>query len=172
MTLMLVFMRTTWWCVHMICLGLALRLLPPPCAGLYSTWQSTLKFRVTPHSCVQERRWLAKIGANLNYMYCVYFLQLEANLFFPYLLCCCKEKVQAEINRVIGQSRQPSMEDRANMPYTDAVIHEIQRMGNIVPLSLPHITSQKLQLGGYTVPEVIFMFDLVLSKYTHYSLFS
>ncbi|KAK2835625.1 hypothetical protein Q5P01_016109 [Channa striata] len=64
-----------------------------------------------------------------------------------------QEKVQAEIDRVIGQSRQPTMEDRANLPYTSAVIHEIQRMGNIVPLSLPHMTNKELQLGGYTVPK-------------------
>uniref|UniRef100_UPI0037E7617D cytochrome P450 2J2-like n=1 Tax=Semicossyphus pulcher TaxID=241346 RepID=UPI0037E7617D len=62
-------------------------------------------------------------------------------------------KVQAEIDNVIGQSRQPSMEDRANLPYTDAVIHEVQRMGNIVPLSLPHMTNKDVQLGGYTVPK-------------------
>ncbi|KAJ4942813.1 hypothetical protein JOQ06_005325 [Pogonophryne albipinna] len=62
-------------------------------------------------------------------------------------------KVQAEIDRVIGQSRQPSMEDRANLSYTDAVIHEIQRMGNIVPLNLPHVTNRDIQLGGYTIPK-------------------
>ncbi|XP_029904804.1 cytochrome P450 2J2-like [Myripristis murdjan] len=64
-----------------------------------------------------------------------------------------QEKVQAEIDRVIGQSRQPSMMDRANLPYTDAVIHEIQRIGNIVPLSLPHSTNRDIQLGDYTVPK-------------------
>ncbi|XP_056132348.1 cytochrome P450 2J4-like [Lampris incognitus] len=64
-----------------------------------------------------------------------------------------QEKVQAEIDRVIGSSRQPSMMDRANLPYTDAVIHEIQRMGNIVPLSIPHITNRDVQLGDYTVPK-------------------
>ncbi|KAM4574935.1 cytochrome P450 2J6-like [Fundulus diaphanus] len=63
-----------------------------------------------------------------------------------------QEKVQAEIDRVIGQSRQPCMEDRANLPYTDAVIHEILRMGNIVPLALPHSTNKEVRLGGYTIP--------------------
>ncbi|KAM4629448.1 cytochrome P450 2J6-like isoform 1-T1 [Polymixia lowei] len=64
-----------------------------------------------------------------------------------------QEKVQAEIDRGIGQSRQPCMADRANLPYTDAVIHEIQRIGNIVPLSLPRITNRDIQLGDYTVPK-------------------
>lgn len=62
-------------------------------------------------------------------------------------------KVQAEIDSVVGQSRQLTMEDRANLPYTDAVIHEIQRIGNIVPLSVPHVTNRDIQLGGYTVPK-------------------
>ncbi|XP_035509345.1 cytochrome P450 2J6-like [Morone saxatilis] len=66
-----------------------------------------------------------------------------------------QEKVQAEIDRVIGQSRQLSMEDRAKLPYTDAVLHEVQRIGNIVPLSLPHITSKEMQLAGYTIPKGI-----------------
>ncbi|MED6241896.1 hypothetical protein ATANTOWER_029586 [Ataeniobius toweri] len=63
-----------------------------------------------------------------------------------------QEKVQAEIDRVIGQSEQPSMEDRVNLPYTDAVIHEVLRMGNIAPLALPHSTNKEVQLGGYTIP--------------------
>ena len=46
------------------------------------------------------------------------------------------------------------MADRANLPYTDAVLHEVQRMGNIVPLSLPHITNKDIQLGDYLVPKV------------------
>ncbi|KAF7203083.1 cytochrome P450 2J6 isoform X2 [Nothobranchius furzeri] len=64
-----------------------------------------------------------------------------------------QKKVQAEIDRVIGQSRQPTMADRANLPFTDAVIHEIQRMGNIVPLSLPHATNREIQLRGHTIPK-------------------
>lgn len=79
----------------------------------------------------------------------------------------CTEKVQAEIDRVIGQSRQPSMQDRANLPYTDAVIHEIQRMGNIVPLSLPHATNREVQLGGYTIPKVISQTSSTKAKYSY-----
>ncbi len=64
------------------------------------------------------------------------------------------EKVQAEIDRVIGQSRQPNLTDRPNLPYTDAVIHETQRMGNIVPMGFPKMASKDTTLGGYFIPKV------------------
>ncbi|XP_044056767.1 cytochrome P450 2J2-like isoform X1 [Siniperca chuatsi] len=64
-----------------------------------------------------------------------------------------QEKVQAEIDRVIGQSRQPTLADRPNLPYTDAVIHETQRMGNIVPMGFPKMASKDTTLGGYFIPK-------------------
>lgn len=70
-------------------------------------------------------------------------------------LSCCAEKVQAEIDSVIGQSRLPSMRDQDNVPYTGAVIHEIQRMGNITPLSVPRMTNKELKLRGFIIPKVI-----------------
>uniref|UniRef100_A0A3B4Z933 Cytochrome P450 2J2-like n=1 Tax=Stegastes partitus TaxID=144197 RepID=A0A3B4Z933_9TELE len=64
-----------------------------------------------------------------------------------------QKKVQAEIDAVIGSSRQPSMTDRENMPYTDAVIHETQRMGNILPLNLLHMANKDTTLSNYTIPK-------------------
>uniref|UniRef100_A0A8D0CVL4 Cytochrome P450 2K1-like n=1 Tax=Sander lucioperca TaxID=283035 RepID=A0A8D0CVL4_SANLU len=43
-------------------------------------------------------------------------------------------KVQEEVNREIG-SRQVQIEDRKNLPFTDAVIHETQRLANIAPMA-------------------------------------
>ncbi|TDH08371.1 hypothetical protein EPR50_G00096620 [Perca flavescens] len=64
-----------------------------------------------------------------------------------------QNKVQAEIDRVIGQTRLPRMADRPNLPYTDAVIHEIQRMGNIVPLNGLRMAAKDTTLGGYIIPK-------------------
>jgi len=68
------------------------------------------------------------------------------------------EKVQAEIDREIGQSRQPCLADRVNMPYTDAVIHEIQRFGDVVPLGFPKQVAKDTTIGGYFVPKVFILF--------------
>uniref|UniRef100_A0A8C5M5U8 Cytochrome P450 n=1 Tax=Leptobrachium leishanense TaxID=445787 RepID=A0A8C5M5U8_9ANUR len=63
-----------------------------------------------------------------------------------------QKKVQHEIHNVIGSS-QPQIDHRKEMPYTDAVIHEIQRFGNIVPNNIPHATTQDVMFQGYFIPK-------------------
>lgn len=46
------------------------------------------------------------------------------------------------------------MKDQASMPYTNAVIHEVQRCGDIVPVALPHMTYRDTELQGFFIPKV------------------
>ncbi|XP_073442611.1 cytochrome P450 2K1-like isoform X2 [Dendrobates tinctorius] len=63
-----------------------------------------------------------------------------------------QDKIQSEIEKVIG-SGEPQMVHRKQMPYTDAVIHEVQRFANIVPTNLPHQTTQDVTLKGFFLPK-------------------
>ncbi|XP_055422166.1 cytochrome P450 2D14 [Bubalus kerabau] len=64
-----------------------------------------------------------------------------------------QRRVQQEIDEVIGQVRRPEMGDQALMPFTVAVVHEVQRFADIVPLGLPHMTSRDIEVQGFHVPK-------------------
>ncbi|KAM3930503.1 cytochrome P450 2K1-like [Leptodactylus fuscus] len=73
-----------------------------------------------------------------------------------------QEKVQEEISRVIG-SAQPMYSHRGQMPFTNAVIHEIQRFADIVPMNLPHETTKDVTFKGYFIPKGTFIIPLLSS---------
>ncbi|XP_048194579.1 cytochrome P450 2C55-like isoform X9 [Perognathus longimembris pacificus] len=62
-------------------------------------------------------------------------------------------KVQKEINHVIGRHRSPCMQDRSQMPYTDAVIHEIQRYVDLIPSNVPHVVTCDIKFRNYLIPK-------------------
>ncbi|XP_045184918.2 cytochrome P450 2F3-like [Mercenaria mercenaria] len=64
----------------------------------------------------------------------------------------CQKRVQQEIDDVIGKDRLPTVDDRINCKYMDAVAMEIQRLITIIPLSGPHMCRPNLQFEGYDIP--------------------
>ncbi|XP_068828209.1 cytochrome P450 2D14-like isoform X1 [Capricornis sumatraensis] len=66
---------------------------------------------------------------------------------------CFPGRVQQEIDEVIGKVRRPEMGDQALMPFTMAVVHEVQRFADIAPLGVPHMTSRDIEVQGFHVPK-------------------
>ncbi|KAG7221846.1 hypothetical protein INR49_017022, partial [Caranx melampygus] len=64
-----------------------------------------------------------------------------------------QERVQAEIDEVIGRHREPSLSDKGSLPFTEATIMEVQRLTVVVPLGIPHMASKTTVFRGYTIPQ-------------------
>ncbi|XP_015247771.1 PREDICTED: cytochrome P450 2K1-like [Cyprinodon variegatus] len=73
-----------------------------------------------------------------------------------------QEQVQEELRKVIGD-RQVQVADRRSLPFTDAVIHETQRLASIVPNALPHKTSRDITFQGYQIKKDTTVYPLLTS---------
>ncbi|XP_018420812.1 PREDICTED: cytochrome P450 2D17-like [Nanorana parkeri] len=74
-----------------------------------------------------------------------------------------QEKIHEEIDEMIGRERKPAMADILEMPYTNAVIHEIQRCSDIAPLALPHMTYRDMEIRGCFIPKGTTIFTNISS---------
>ncbi|XP_070415477.1 cytochrome P450 2C23-like isoform X1 [Equus przewalskii] len=62
-------------------------------------------------------------------------------------------KVHEEIDRVIGRNQSPCMKDKMRLPYTEAVLHEIQRYITLLPSDLPHAVTRDTKFRNYVIPK-------------------
>ncbi|KAL1006927.1 hypothetical protein UPYG_G00078970 [Umbra pygmaea] len=82
-----------------------------------------------------------------------------------------QEHMQQEIDTVIGQ-RATKMEDKKSLPFTDAVVHEVQRFLDIVPFNFPHYATKNISFRGYTIPQgtvIIPLLHSVLRDQDHWA---
>ncbi|GIY94316.1 cytochrome P450 18a1 [Caerostris extrusa] len=64
-----------------------------------------------------------------------------------------QEKVQSEIDNVIGRNRSPTWTDHSQMPYTEATIMEMMRWRTIVPINILRYTLWETEVNGYVIPK-------------------
>ncbi|KIM42017.1 hypothetical protein M413DRAFT_410611 [Hebeloma cylindrosporum] len=60
---------------------------------------------------------------------------------------------QREIDRVIGENRLPTFDDRALLPYIEAIYRELLRFAPPAPLCIPHSTTEDDHYKGYFIPK-------------------
>lgn len=58
-----------------------------------------------------------------------------------------------QLDQEIGHDRLPTLNDRSNLPYIDAVLCEIQRMANVAPLGIVHRATETAKFGEYIIPK-------------------
>lgn len=63
-----------------------------------------------------------------------------------------QSRVQEELDRALGPARLPRPEDVHALPYTNAVLHEVQRFITLLPHA-PRCTVANTQLGPYLLPK-------------------
>jgi cytochrome P450 len=73
---------------------------------------------------------------------------VAAMLYFPDV----QAKAQAEIDRVVGPERLPSFDDRAQLPYIQAMVLETLRWRTITPVALPHMPIADEVFNGWYIP--------------------
>ena len=62
-------------------------------------------------------------------------------------------RMRKEIDNVIGQSQIPSMIHKSSLPYCEAVILEVLRIGCVAPFSLPHTARYDVQYKDFIIPK-------------------
>lgn len=82
------------------------------------------------------------IGHTFNYIFAVLMTQPEI-----------QEKAQKQIDEVVGRSRMPTIDDRKNLPYIEAILRESMRRDTIVPLGLARRCTEDTVFRGYIIPK-------------------
>ena len=87
----------------------------------------------------------------------VYTIQIVGSMqcFFLAMSRCptVQSRAQEEIDRQIGQHRLPTLSDRADLPYIEALLQEVLRWHPISPIPLAHVSEEDDTYEGYFIPK-------------------
>ncbi|EJT98960.1 cytochrome P450 [Dacryopinax primogenitus] len=74
---------------------------------------------------------------------------LAALVLFPSV----QQKAQSELDRIVGRERLPTLEDRDQLHYCKAVVHEVLRWHPVTPFATPHVMEKDEEFRGYVLPK-------------------
>ncbi|KAJ5673715.1 hypothetical protein N7507_002842 [Penicillium longicatenatum] len=72
-----------------------------------------------------------------------------AMAFYPEV----QRKAQQELDSVVGVNTLVQFEDRAKLPYINALVKEVLRWHPVVPTNIPHVSTQDDTCEGYLIPK-------------------
>jgi len=72
-------------------------------------------------------------------------------------------KAHAELDSVVGRDRLPTLEDRKDLPYVNAIIKEVERTRNPFWLGTPHQSMKDFTYNGQFIPKDTV---LIMNSYT------
>ncbi|KAK7695653.1 hypothetical protein QCA50_000289 [Cerrena zonata] len=64
-----------------------------------------------------------------------------------------QRKAQKELDEVVGVDRLPTLSDRENLPYVEALMKEVLRFNPVANLGVPHCTREDDTYAGYYIPK-------------------
>ncbi|KAL3876390.1 hypothetical protein ACJMK2_034240 [Sinanodonta woodiana] len=62
-------------------------------------------------------------------------------------------RIREEVDSTVGPTKIPSYSERHKMPFLEATILEVLRLGDVVPLAIPHGVPNSVVFDGYTIPK-------------------
>ncbi len=74
-------------------------------------------------------------------------------LCHSFINCCLKIHISTRF-QLTGGSRNIILSDRKDLPYVDAVIHEVMRIVSIFTVTVQHCARESgAEIGGYQIPQ-------------------
>uniref|UniRef100_A0A182SXB6 Uncharacterized protein n=1 Tax=Anopheles maculatus TaxID=74869 RepID=A0A182SXB6_9DIPT len=71
------------------------------------------------------------------------------------------KRMQQEIDEVVDSDRLPTLNDRVNLPYTEATLRECLRIDTLIPSGVVHRAQQNVNFGEYNIPaNTLLLFNL------------
>ena len=77
------------------------------------------------------------------------------------------KKAQQELDKVVGRSRLPTLADRPDLPYFEALISELMRRSNVAPFAVFHSNHVATHLNQFKIPPhavIVFALTEVLNN--------